>query len=93
MVCTHGHNDHITVAPQLCAGFDTPVLLNPADDMLWRMSHGDKAFRSINDGQVPKANGIEPHAIAAPGHLPGSTSLYAPDVGAHRGSAVRARFQ
>ena len=40
------------------------------------------AFRSIEDGQVLKAGGIELHAIATPGHSPGSTCLYAPDLGA-----------
>jgi glyoxylase-like metal-dependent hydrolase (beta-lactamase superfamily II) len=82
VVCTHGHNDHITVAPELGTELDAPVLLNPADDMLWRMTHGEKAFRPIEDGQLLKTAGIELHAIATPGHSPGSTCLYAPDLGA-----------
>jgi len=82
VVCTHGHNDHITVAPQLSKDFDAPILLNPADDMLWRMTHGDKQFRTIDDGDVLTADGIELHAIATPGHSPGSTCLYAPALGA-----------
>jgi glyoxylase-like metal-dependent hydrolase (beta-lactamase superfamily II) len=82
VLCTHGHNDHITVAPELSKNLDAPVLLNPADDMLWRMTHGDKPFRPIEDGQVFKADGIELHAIATPGHSPGSTCLYAPALGA-----------
>ena len=68
VVCTHGHNDHITVAPQLSKDFDAPILLNPADTMLWEMTHGDKGFRAIEDDQVLKADGIELHAIATPGH-------------------------
>ena len=82
IVLTHGHNDHITVAPQLSADLDAPILLNPADDMLWRMTHGDKQFGTLEDGQVLKADGIELHAIATPGHSPGSTCLYAPALGA-----------
>ena len=82
VVCTHGHNDHITVAPQLSADLDAPVLLNPADTMLWQMSHGDKAFRALDDGQVLTAGGVELRAIATPGHSPGSTCLYAPELGA-----------
>ena len=70
VVCTHGHNDHITVAPQLSKDFDAPILLNPADTMLWEMTHGDKGFRAIEDDQVLKADGIELHAIATPGHSP-----------------------
>lgn len=82
VICTHGHNDHITVAPQLGADLDAPVLLNPADTMLWETTHGDKAFRELADGQVLTAGGVELRAIATPGHSPGSTCLYAPALGA-----------
>ena len=82
VVCTHGHNDHITVAPQLSKDLDAPILLNPADTMLWETTHGDKPFRALQDGQVLFAGGIELHAITTPGHSPGSTCLYAPALGA-----------
>jgi glyoxylase-like metal-dependent hydrolase (beta-lactamase superfamily II) len=61
---------------------DAPVLLSPADDMLWRMTHGDKPFRPLEDGAVLRAGGIELRAIATPGHSPGSTCLYVPELGA-----------
>ena len=80
VVCTHGHNDHITVAPQLSADLDAPVLLNPADTMLWEMTHPGQAFRELTDGQVLTVGGIELRAIATPGHSPGSTCLYAPEL-------------
>ena len=82
IVCTHGHNDHITVAPQLGADLDAPILLNPADAMLWEMAHGDKEFRPLQDSQVLSAGGIELRAISTPGHSPGSTCLHAPALGA-----------
>ena len=82
VICTHGHNDHITVAPRLGADLDAPVLLNPADTMLWEMTHGDTEFRPLSDDQVLSAEGIELRAIATPGHSPGSTCLYAPALGA-----------
>lgn len=82
VVCTHGHNDHITVAPRLAADLDAPVLLNPADTMLWQMTHGDKPFHALQDGQSLSAGGVELRAIATPGHSPGSTCLYAPGLGA-----------
>jgi glyoxylase-like metal-dependent hydrolase (beta-lactamase superfamily II) len=82
VVCTHGHNDHITVAPELSSNLDAPILLNPADDMLWRMTHGDKEFRPLTDGMALRAGGIDLRAIATPGHSPGSTCLYAPELGA-----------
>src|SRR5690606_38522746 len=31
ILCTHGHNDHVTVAPQLSERLDAPVLLHPGD--------------------------------------------------------------
>jgi glyoxylase-like metal-dependent hydrolase (beta-lactamase superfamily II) len=82
VVCTHGHNDHITVAPELGEALDTPVLLHPADEMLWRMTHPDKYFRSIADDAVLTAGDVEIRALHTPGHSPGSVCWYAPDLGA-----------
>ncbi|CAJ1496633.1 MBL fold metallo-hydrolase [[Mycobacterium] kokjensenii] len=82
VVCTHGHNDHITVAPELGQTFDAPVLLHPADAMLWQMTHPDNEFRAIDDDQRLTAGGIELHALHTPGHSPGSVCWYAPDLGA-----------
>ena len=82
VVCTHGHNDHVTVAPQLGEVFDAPVLLHPADDMLWRMTHPDKQFQPVTDGQTLTAGGIELRALHTPGHSPGSVCWYAPQLSA-----------
>ncbi|MEB3022163.1 MBL fold metallo-hydrolase [[Mycobacterium] crassicus] len=82
VVCTHGHNDHITVAPQLGQVFDAPVLLHPADQMLWQMTHPDNEFRAVADDQRLTAGGIELHALHTPGHSPGSVCWHAPDLGA-----------
>ena len=82
VVCTHGHNDHVTVAPELGEALDAPVLLHPADEVLWRMTHPDKDFRSIDDGLVLSAGDVEICALHTPGHSPGSVCWYAPDLGA-----------
>jgi glyoxylase-like metal-dependent hydrolase (beta-lactamase superfamily II) len=82
VVCTHGHNDHVTVAAQLGDALNAPVLLHPADEMLWRMTHPDKQFRELEDGTVLKVAGIELRAIHTPGHSPGSTCLHAPALAA-----------
>lgn len=82
VICTHGHNDHITVAPELAATLDAPVFLHPADEMLWREIHPDKDFRSVEDGLVLAAGGIEVHALHTPGHSPGSVCWSAPALGA-----------
>ncbi len=82
VVCTHGHNDHVTVAPELGQAFDAPVLLHPADEVLWRMTHPDKDFRPIADGDTLTVGGVELRALHTPGHSPGSVCWYAPDLSA-----------
>ena len=82
VICTHGHNDHVTVAPQLGETLDAPVLMHPADEMLWRMTHPGKGFRALQTDTVLTAGGLELTAIHTPGHSPGSSCLYAPDLGA-----------
>jgi glyoxylase-like metal-dependent hydrolase (beta-lactamase superfamily II) len=82
VVCTHGHNDHVTVAPELGKTLDAPVLLHPADDVLWRMTHPDNDFRAVSDGDTLRVAGTELRALHTPGHSPGSVCWYAPDLGA-----------
>ncbi|MBB3038311.1 glyoxylase-like metal-dependent hydrolase (beta-lactamase superfamily II) [Hoyosella altamirensis] len=81
IVCTHGHNDHVTVAPELAERLDAPILMNPADDVLWEMTHPGIAYRSLEDAQRIDIAGTEIQAIHTPGHSPGSTCLYVPEVG------------
>ena len=86
VVCTHGHNDHVTVAPVLGAALDAPVLLHPADDVLWRMTHPDKDFRTVSDGDTLSVAGTELRALHTPGHSPGSVCWYAPELGPGTGT-------
>jgi glyoxylase-like metal-dependent hydrolase (beta-lactamase superfamily II) len=81
VVCTHGHNDHVTVAPELGVALDAPVLLHPADEMLWRVMHPDNDFRTIADGDTIDVAGTELLALHTPGHSPGSVCWYAPELG------------
>jgi glyoxylase-like metal-dependent hydrolase (beta-lactamase superfamily II) len=81
VVCTNGHNDHVTVAPELGKELDAPVLLHPADDVLWRMTHPDKDFRAISDGDTLSVAGLNLRALHTPGHSPGSVCWYAPELG------------
>jgi len=82
VVCTHGHNDHVTVAPELGEALDAPVLLHPGDDVLWRMTHPDENFRAVSDGETLSVAGTELRALHTPGHSPGSVCWYAPETGA-----------
>jgi glyoxylase-like metal-dependent hydrolase (beta-lactamase superfamily II) len=82
IVLTHGHNDHLTAAPALREATGAPVWLNPADRMLWDMVHRDAApDRDLADGTRFPVAGTALTAIGTPGHSPGSTCLYAPDLG------------
>ncbi len=82
IVCTHGHNDHVNQAPALSDRFGAPVYLHPAEAPLWAMAHPDRhPDHDLCDGDVLTAGGVELRAITTPGHSPGSTCLYAPELG------------
>ena len=81
VICTHGHNDHVTVAPELSATLDAPVLLHPGDDMLWQQTHAAASHRNLEDGQRISVAGTEIEVLHTPGHSPGSVCLYLPEVG------------
>ncbi|MEU8900880.1 MBL fold metallo-hydrolase [Nocardia sp. NPDC048505] len=82
VLCTHAHNDHITVAPQLSRQFDAPILLHPADDVLWRMTHPDVDYQSLADKERITVAGTDIDILSTPGHSPGSVSLHAPELAA-----------
>ena len=82
VVCTHAHDDHVNSAPALADRFNAPILLNPAEAPLWEMTWPHrKPDRELADGDVLRAGGIELRALHTPGHSPGSTCLYAPELG------------
>ena len=81
IVCTHAHNDHITVAPELAEAFDTRILVHPDDQMLWDAAYPGVAHDDLRDGQLLSIAGTEIRVIHTPGHSPGSVCLYAPEAG------------
>ncbi|NMI00871.1 MBL fold metallo-hydrolase [Pseudonocardia acidicola] len=82
VVCTHAHDDHVNQAPALADRFGAPILLNPAEAPLWEMTHPDRApDRELHDGDVLAAGGIDLRVLQTPGHSPGSSCLYAPELG------------
>ena len=82
VVCTHAHDDHVNQAPHLSDRFDAPILLAAAEAPLWEMTWPDrKPDRELRDGDVIEAGGVRLRAITTPGHSPGSTCLYAEDLG------------
>ncbi|TWS21383.1 MBL fold metallo-hydrolase [Tsukamurella asaccharolytica] len=81
IVCTHGHDDHVTVAPELSERLDAPILLHPGDDVLWEMSHPGVGHEDLTDDGRIAIGGTEIRVIHAPGHSPGSVCLYLPEAG------------
>lgn len=82
ILCTHGHNDHVTVAPELSARLDAPILLHPGDDPLWRMTHPDVDYRSLAETPRITVADIDIDILHTPGHSPGSVSLHVPAANA-----------
>lgn len=76
IICTHGHNDHVTAADALADALGAPVWLHPDDRMLWDVVHPDREpDGELSDGmEVDVADGtlVVRHA---PGHSPGSCVL------------------
>jgi glyoxylase-like metal-dependent hydrolase (beta-lactamase superfamily II) len=83
IVCTHGHNDHINVVQDLYDTVRAPVWLHPADHMLWDELHATvRPHSELADGTRFEVGGTLLQAFHTPGHSPGSTCLYAPELGA-----------
>ena len=69
---THGHNDHINAAVALQDAVDAPILLHPADRMLWHDVYPDRVpDRDLADGDALRAGGVELGVLHTPGHSPG----------------------
>jgi glyoxylase-like metal-dependent hydrolase (beta-lactamase superfamily II) len=80
IVCTHGHNDHINAADALSrATGGAPVLLHPADEMLWDVVYPDrKPDDAIGEGDELEVAGERLRVIHTPGHSPGGICLVLP---------------
>ena len=82
IVLTHGHNDHITAAVALREAVDAPIWFHPADRMLWDVVHPNAVpDRALAHGVTFEVAGTTLTALHTPGHSPGSTCLYAADLG------------
>src|SRR5690606_14900043 len=71
----------VTVAPELAAATGAPILLHPGDDMLWEQTHPGVTHDDLADGQEISVGGTVLQVINTPGHSPGSSVLYAPELG------------
>jgi glyoxylase-like metal-dependent hydrolase (beta-lactamase superfamily II) len=82
IVCTHAHNDHVNAAPELARRTGAPILLHPADTVLWQQTHPRRKpdWELVGD-EVLTVAGTELQVLHTPGHTPGAVCLYAPDLG------------
>ncbi|OJF13425.1 MBL fold metallo-hydrolase [Couchioplanes caeruleus] len=82
IVLTHAHDDHVRVAPELAAATGAPLLLHPAEEVLWKLTHpGLPMPAPLSDGQEIEAAGTTLRVLHTPGHSPGAVCLYAPELG------------
>jgi glyoxylase-like metal-dependent hydrolase (beta-lactamase superfamily II) len=81
VICTHGHNDHITAAADVAAANGADILLHPDDTMLWDAVHAGVEFAPLADGDVIEVAGTTLHVLHTPGHSPGGVCLWVPDLG------------
>jgi glyoxylase-like metal-dependent hydrolase (beta-lactamase superfamily II) len=80
IVCTHGHNDHINAAEALSRSTGAPILLHPADEMLWDAVYPERRpDRALGDGSEVTVAGQALRVLHTPGHSPGGVCLVGPD--------------
>jgi glyoxylase-like metal-dependent hydrolase (beta-lactamase superfamily II) len=82
VISTHGHNDHVSAAPEVGKAADAPVLLHPGDQVLWQMVYPDDRPDGVLAGeQLIDIAGTTLRVLHTPGHSPGSVCLYAAELG------------
>ena len=53
IACTHAHDDHVRFAPALADATGAPILLHPADEPVWVLTHPQRRpNETLEDGQV-----------------------------------------
>ena len=83
IVCTHAHDDHVRVAPDLAEAVDAPILLHPGDAPVWQLTHPElEPDGPLSDGKRIVVADIALTVLHTPGHAPGAVCLYSEDLGA-----------
>jgi len=82
VLCTHAHDDHVRVAPQLARAVDAPILLHHDDLPLWELTHpGTEPDGSLVDGKRVIIGDDALVVMHTPGHAPGAVCFYAERLG------------
>lgn len=88
VLLTHGHDDHIRQVQEFRELVDAPVLMHPADRMLWDSVFPDEEpDGALADGETLRVAGVELRVLHTPGHSPGSVCLHAPGLGEVQGAS------
>ncbi|WP_375479895.1 MBL fold metallo-hydrolase [uncultured Jatrophihabitans sp.] len=82
ILCTHAHDDHVTVARELSDRYAAPIYLHPADEPLWRMTYPDGEYYPLEDGQQIPVGDRQLDVLHTPGHSPGAVCYLSEDLGA-----------
>jgi glyoxylase-like metal-dependent hydrolase (beta-lactamase superfamily II) len=82
IVCTHAHDDHVRMAPDLADAVDAPILLHRDDLEVWTLTHPEHEPEGwLVDGKRIVVGDTALEVIHTPGHSPGSVCLYGADLG------------
>jgi glyoxylase-like metal-dependent hydrolase (beta-lactamase superfamily II) len=82
ILCTHAHDDHVRVAPELRSRVQAPIFLHPADRPLWELTHTDELWDvDLADGDAIEVAGTTLRVLHTPGHAPGGVCFYVEDLG------------
>ncbi len=82
ILCTHAHDDHVRVAPELRRRATAPIFLHPDDRPLWELTHPDELWDvDLTDGVGIEVGGTTLRVIHTPGHAPGAVCFHAADLG------------
>jgi glyoxylase-like metal-dependent hydrolase (beta-lactamase superfamily II) len=82
IACTHAHDDHVRMAPELAERLTAPVLLHPDDRVLWDLTHArHEPDGPLRDGMRLHVAGTTVEVLHTPGHAPGAVCFSVPDLG------------
>jgi hydroxyacylglutathione hydrolase len=82
IACTHAHDDHVRVAPELADRLHAPILLHPDDRPVWELTHPHRApDADLADGMTMTVGGANVEVLHTPGHSPGAVCFRVADLG------------
>ncbi|HVQ88236.1 MAG TPA: MBL fold metallo-hydrolase [Actinomycetes bacterium] len=82
ILCTHAHDDHVRVAPELADRTGAQILLHPDDKPVWQLTHTDREPDApLTDGDSIPIGTSSLRVIHTPGHAPGAVCLYSSELG------------